>query len=179
MGFKRELAIHLLAILLFGFIISLSKRWFALSYLPFWIGLGVGSVLPDLDHFIYMLFLHPEEVTSQRAKFLMESKNVRGVLDLVCDTQNERNQLVFHTALFQLVFIAVTFLVVSSSGNLIGRGIVLGFSLHLLVDEVRQLLSRGNLDSWFRQIPLSLDHDKYTLYVVGALLLLTFLAIFF
>ena len=53
---------------------------------------------------------------------------------LLADTRSERKNLIFHTLLFQIVFIILTIFVLTSSASLFGRGLVLAFYLHLAID---------------------------------------------
>lgn len=115
---------------------------------PFWIGGIVGNFLPDLDHLIYAYFLRPHELTSQRVGYLVGQRRLIDGLRLLAVTRSERTKLIFHTAGFQLIFLVLTFLVVTSSGSLLGRGVVLAFFLHLLVDQAIDFME-GADRNWF------------------------------
>lgn len=114
----------------------------------------MGTLLPDIDHLIYIYFFGPQEITSQRVSQKLARRDIWGTLTLLADTRSERNRLVFHTVLFQIIFLALAFLVVTSSGSIFGRGLVLAFSLHLLVDQIVDIMETGGLDNWFRQFGL-------------------------
>lgn len=168
---KRELSTHFLAsIILFVPIIIL--RYLNIhvlaeniSWLPFVGGMIVGTVLPDVDHVIYVYYLRPYEVTSQRVMSDVRGGKLMQSWDLLSATRSERSDLIFHTAWFQVFFIALTFLVVSSSGSLFGRGLTISFLLHLAVDEMIDLRQVGNLANWFKNIPLQLDSVQLKAYI--------------
>lgn len=145
---KREIFIHLSFLASFFIFISLFKGWMSILYWPFWIGGIVGNFLPDLDHLIYIYFLRPHELTSQRVSYMLSKREVLKSLSLLARTRSERTSLIFHTAGFQLIFLVLTFLVVTSSGSLFGRGLVLAFFLHLLVDQAIDLME-GAERNWF------------------------------
>jgi hypothetical protein len=177
-GMKKDFLIHFSSLVLFFLLITLIKRWFNFNVWPFWIGGIIGTLLPDIDHLIYVKYLRPQELLSQRVNYLMADRNILKSLELLYETRYERTKLVFHTVMFQAIFIGLTFFVITSSGSLFGKGIVLAFLLHLLVDQVVDLKSLNNLDNWFRQLPIVFDRQKYNLYLSFNLLLLL-LFIFF
>ncbi len=100
----------------------------------------MGTLLPDLDHILYVYLLRPQEYVSQRFNHMIGQRDLWGSLSLLAETRNERTKLIFHTALFQVIFLVFAFLVVTSSGSVLGRGIVLAVVLHLIVDEVVDLM---------------------------------------
>ncbi len=183
---KREIAIHFLAFLVLFFLTSLIRGWWSMdlgeliTFLPFWLGGILGTVLPDIDHLIYVYFLRPQELTSQRVNFMTSNGNVKGAISLLYSTRSERTSLIFHTAFFQIIFFILTFLVVTSSSGLLGRGLVLAFCLHLLVDQVVDLASIGSISAnWFKNFPISLDLKNQRTYVlVVAVLILVFAFLF-
>ncbi len=170
---RKELFIHFAFVISFSIFVFVFKQWFSLYYLPFFIGAIVGTLLPDLDHFLYVYLLGTNDLTSQRANYLMGKREVVRTLDLLAETRYERTRLIFHTALFQLIFLVLTFLLVTSSGSPFGKGLVLAFSLHLLVDQLVDFMALGNLSTWFRNFPLQvyLDKSRETLYWTAILLL--------
>ena len=132
---KREVLVHFSFWFAFFVFITLIKGWFSLSYWPFWVGGIVGTVLPDIDHFLYVLFLQPQELTSRRVSYMLGKREIWQAIRLLYDTRSERSNLIFHTITFQLIFAVLTFWVMTSSASLFGRGLVLAFSLHLLIDR--------------------------------------------
>lgn len=172
---KRKLFIHFSFLISFFLFISLYRNWFDLHYWPFWLGGIVGILLPELDHIVYVFFSNPHEVTSQRVQFLCRNKEYKKCFRLLLATRQERIGLIFHTILFQAIFMVLTFWVVTSSTSLFGRGIVLAFSLHLLIDQIDRFMEKGDLSSWFWQTPISLDRKQtITMLVFITLLVLIF-----
>lgn len=158
----------------FFIFIFLFRRWFDFYHLPFWLGGIIGTLLPDIDHILYIYLLNPVDLTSQRAVSLMKSREVARTLDLLAATRYERTRLIFHTTTFQIIFLVLTFLVVTSSGNPFGKGLVLAFSLHLLIDQLMDFMEVGDLSIWFRDFPinLSLSRQKMLFYWLGNVVLL-------
>ena len=161
---RRELFLHLSYWFSFFVLVSLVGRFFDVSYWPFWFGGLLGVFLPDLDHLVYVFFLQPQELTSQRVNFLMDKREVKRIITLLYETRSERRGLVFHTAFFQIIFLVLTFWIITSSGSLFGKGLVLSFSLHLLIDQMVDLIDLKNFGNWLRFSPWYLDLSKAKIY---------------
>lgn len=168
---KKELFIHFSFLVSFFIFISLFRGWLNLSFWPLWLGGLLGTLLPDIDHLIYVYFLRPQELTSQRVNYMLGKRNVWGSLSLLAETRSERTKLIFHTATFQLIFLVLTFLVITSSGSMFGRGLVLAFSLHLLVDQAVDFMETGDLNNWFKNLPIRLEGRQQRLYWLIVLVL--------
>lgn len=161
---KKEILIHFSFLILLFALISLIRRYLNLSYWPFWVGGLVGTLLPDLDHLLYVFFLKPEDLTSQRVNYMLGKRDLWGSLNLLAETRSERVKLIFHTSLFQIIFAVLSFWVMTSSGSLFGRGLVLAFLLHLVIDQMVDLRTVGNLFNWFKNFPVTFPQEKERLY---------------
>jgi len=133
--------------------------------------------LPELDHFIYVFFTNPQEVTSQRIQYFCRNREYIKCLGLLADTVEERTGSIFHTLIFQLVILALSFWVVTSSGNLLGKGLVLSLFLHLLVDQAIDYQKGGNLSRWFQDIPINLDKNQSLVFLLVASLIFIVLGV--
>lgn len=171
---KKELLIHFLFAIPFFILVTLVKGWLKLAVWPFWVGGVVGTLLPYADHFIYIYFLAPHELSSQRISSYVAQKRIGSAIDLALATTEERSKLIFHRAYFQVIFLVLTFWVMTSSGSLLGKGLVLAFSLHLLVDQLDEYLRVKNLNSWFKEMPIYIPSNVYFGINLLALLLLGF-----
>ena len=143
-------------------------------YWPFVLGGLFGIILPDVDHILYVYFIKPQDLSSQRVNYLVNKKElIRGV-ELLYETRNERKGLIFHSILFQLIFLVLTFWIVSSSGSFFGMGLTLSFALHLSVDQLIDITELGNLDNWFSNLPFKLDLKQSKIYTgtVAAMVLI-------
>jgi hypothetical protein len=169
---KKDLLTHFSFLISFFLFISLFKHWFAWGFLPFWFGGIVGTILPDVDHLLYIYFLKPHEAVSQKVSSLISEKKVRESWDVLVETRIQRPELIFHTAYFQVIFLALTLWVVTSSGSLFGRGLVLAFSLHILIDQFIDLMETKNLDNWFAKILMIKDKDHRRWYLAANFILL-------
>lgn len=170
---KKELVIHFLFAISFGIFISLIRGWIGLAYWPFWLGIIFGTLLPNVDYFVYAFFLRPQEFMSQKTAFLVKERNFRKTFDYLAATARGGGaKLIFHTAYFQVIFMILTFWVVTSSGSLFGIGLVTAFFLHLIVDQMVDLSEKGSIEDWFKDIPVEVDKEKTIIYFVAMTVLL-------
>jgi hypothetical protein len=168
---KRELFIHFAFWFAFFVLISIFNNYLSLSYWPFWVGGLVGTLIPDIDHLIYVFFLSPGDLTSQRVNFLLRKKEVFRVVSLLYETRSERKNLVFHTFIFQLIFLGLTFFILSSSSSIFVRGLVLAFSIHTVVDQLADTLDLKNLNNWGKLFPFELNYKNSMLYISASFIL--------
>lgn len=148
----------------------------ALRFAPFWLGGIFGTLLPDIDHLLY-LYLHSQEYVSQRAGFMFDKREIGRTFQFLYETRGERKNLIFHTFYFQIIFLVLTFWVVTSSNSLFGKGLVLAFSLHLLIDQIVDLMEMESFDNWTKNSPFNLDINRAKLYWLSALILLCIIGI--
>ena len=127
---KKDVLNHLIYFLIYFTFITLINKLFSFSYWPLYLGGIVGLILPNLDHLLYCFVFKPFELTSIRIKALITEKRFKEAIILLYNTKDERKDLIFHSTNFQLIFFILAYWVVSSSGNLFGRGLVLGFLLN-------------------------------------------------
>jgi hypothetical protein len=170
---KKEIFVHFAFLISLLILISIARGYLSISYWSLWLGGIIGTILPDLDHFLYVYFLRPQELTSQRVGLMMGKRDIWGSLEMLAETRSERTKLIFHTATFQIIFLILTFFVLSSSGSIFGRGLVLAFSLHLLVDQAVDITS-GGTGNWFKNFPISLAGKEKAYLIVNIFLLLLF-----
>ena len=174
---KKEALIHFGAALFFLLIVSLFKKYFAISYFGFWLGGALGTLAPDIDHLLYIYLLKPQEVTSQRVNYMMQKGEILKTFQLMISTRSERKDLVFHNLLVQSAFLVLVFWVLSSSGSLLGRGFVLAFALHLSVDQIVDFLQMDNINNWTKKLPIELTREQAALVAISFLVVLSFFAL--
>lgn len=172
---KRELLLHYLFWFAFFLFVAIFKNYLALNAWLFWIGGIVGTLLPDIDHVVYVLFLNPNELTSMRFSSLIAQKETWRAVELLYETRGERRGLIFHTIFFQIIFLVLTFWMLSSSGSLFGKGLVLAFALHLSIDQIVDLTELGSFANWLKFSPIEFDFSKAKIYwLVTTVLLVLF-----
>ena len=98
------------------------------------IGLGIGFVMPELDHWLYALMCNPQELACMRVKGEMAAGRFRSAWTMLQETKGERTKLPVHNALTGLIVAVMGLWLVTSLGNLLAEGLVFGLSINLLSD---------------------------------------------
>ena len=143
----------------------------------FWIGGLIGSLLLDLDHLLYALWIYPQELTSLRVKRMLEQRRFQEAIELLVDTRQERKKMSFHSVIFQAVVPVFALFVLTSTGSMLGAGLVMGLYLRTLDEQFRDFRKRGNIESWFWQVQAAVPHRIQVLYYVGMLVLFLLLSL--
>ena len=170
---RREIFLHFSFWFSFFILATIFNHLFSLNYWPLWLGGILGTILPDIDHLLY-LYLNPQELTSQRFNSLLGKQEIKRVFTLLYTTRSERKNLIFHTIFFQIIFLVLTFWVLTSSGSFFGKGLVLAFSLHLVIDQILDLTELKSFDNWLKYSPIYLSLDKAKIYWFTTLLVTCF-----
>jgi hypothetical protein len=156
--------------------LTIFKRWFNFSFALVWLGVIVGFYLPFIDHLFYAYIIRPNLEVSKNIRSLVSYKKIKQLVSYVHETEDQREKLIVHTAYFQMVFLFLTFYVLSSSSGLFGRGLVFGFSLKLFVEQFLQYVKTKEIDKWFLELPVSMDLHKTKAYLyANGLILLIFI----
>lgn len=133
---RRAVFIYFSFLASFFILVSLFNSWLDVFYWPFWAGGLIGSIVPELDNLIYVFFISPQELTSQRVIFFLKKGSLMSAIKLLIETRYERNNLIFHSLHFILVSFILLFWLITSSGSLLAQGIMFAVLIHLLVNEL-------------------------------------------
>ncbi len=166
---KKEIINTLLFWFSYFLLITLLNSLYSLSYWPLYVGGLVGLIMPNTDHLLHVFVFKPQELTSQRVTLLIKNKQYKEALILLYDTRTERIDLIFHTVLFQIIFAILTFWVVSSSGNLFARGLVLSYFLILTLTNLKKVLNNELILENQDQTRIYFAAQSILLFVFGLL----------
>lgn len=133
---KRVFFIHFAFFVSVFILFSIIRGWLSLPYWIFWVGGVLGTLIPELDQFLYVYLINPQELSSQRVAFLIRNRDFLGALRLLFETKGERHDLVFHSNTFLVVSGILFVWILTSSGSILGFGIALGIFLDLLLDRL-------------------------------------------
>lgn len=169
-------------LLYFGILSVLLWR-FRLELVWLWVGAMVGAFVLGLDHLVYVVAF-PHELTPQRVIQLLGARRFREALSLLVSTTEERTRLYFRQALGQVVLIILAIYLLTSSGGLFGKGLILSANLGILVEEWRGVLGdMGKLNRWlFQHVRDEVDDQtvkEYVFVVTLVFLILTGVAVFY
>ena len=125
----------------------------------------MGLFLPYLDHLIYIYFLRPQEEVSTRLKLMLSQRKFKSAFSFFIGINGKVTRKILHTVHFQLIFLALTLLVVTSSGSLFGIGLVLGFALHLWATQLKDFMNDKTIIDWFEKVGVTLDRERQIWYL--------------
>lgn len=166
---RKEITNHLIYFAGYFIFLTIVNSLYSLSYWPLYIGGLVGLFMPNIDHLLHIFVLRPQELTSLRVTALLRSKQIKEAITLLYDTREERKELMFHTVLYQLIFAVLTFWVVSSSGNLFGRGLVLSYYLSLVIFNLKKFVNKELIFGDADQTRIYFAAQVILLFVFGLL----------
>ncbi len=112
-----------------------------------WLLLGwiLGYILAEADDWFYVAVCSPQELTCQRVRHEVASKNWRNAWGLLKSTMGERQKLPLHNIVTALVVMIAGIWLITSSGSLLAIGLVMGLGIRLYFD----FLSSVNYQNWY------------------------------
>jgi hypothetical protein len=162
-------------------ILSVFLFRFGIWLVMLWFGAVFGQLFLFIDHVLYV-YVYSYELTPQRITQMISQGRYREALGLLRATMDERKHLFFQQLLGQLVLLVLGFYLVTSSGSLVAKGLILSMNLTILAREWIDVLSNPDrLRDWlFQYYRGEISERSMQLYVFGVtvvFLMLTVLAI--
>ena len=145
---------------------------------PLWLlffGLGgvLGTFIFELEGLIYCVLLEPEEQISKDVSVLLANKKIKEAFGVIEARKFEIKSRVFHTFLFQVIFVILTLYVLTSTASATASGVCLFAYLYLLKDQAEDL-SRGSLVGWGGFFGLVVPERFQSYWVGGGVLVLLY-----
>src|SRR4030042_6465599 len=170
---KKDLITHFSFFIALFALIVVFKQWFELRYIPFVIGGILGTLLPDIDYLVHSYFLYPNESVSKEIVSLVGKRKFFQTWNYMVENRKLAKDLLIHSSIFQIIFAIFALIIITSSGSLLGFGIVLAFMLHLFIDQLADLIENKNVENWYIRFPINLDllQKKWFLVLNGIVIL--------
>lgn len=168
---KKEAVLHFGVFLVFFIIYSVLHRvWQFDPLVPvaFLMGGIVGTILPDVDHLIYIYLMRPDEYASLRTQRMVKKGEFWEAMNFLSEERERRSVLILHSIYFLVILVPLMFLLLSSGGSNFGAGLIFAFYLHLLVDLVFDYKKLGNIRNWYQRSNLNLTNKQEKLVMLGA-----------
>lgn len=127
------MALHLLLPLIYSlfFFRSFPDIW---SMVFFVVGTFIGFQILFLDRVLHAFYLYPETEFNQLVRSLWVNKNYVGVIKALAQAETLQEKLLTRSTLFLIVYVLMTIFVMTSTGSVLGTGIMLGMGLHYTYD---------------------------------------------
>ncbi len=103
----------------------------------FTIGVYIGFLIFFLDRFLHVFFLEPEAELSKIVRELWRNKQVTKVVKAVVIGRNLQERLITRSVFFLIAYVATAIFILTSTGSVLGMGVVLGIGLHYCFDLIR------------------------------------------
>jgi hypothetical protein len=100
----------------------------------FVIGVLIGFQILFADRIVHAFYLYPETEFNTLVRELWKRGDVKGMLKALAQAETLQEKLLTRSALFLIVYIFMTIFVLTSTGSVVGFGIMLGMGLHYTVD---------------------------------------------
>jgi hypothetical protein len=100
----------------------------------FLIGVMIGFAVIYADRLLHAFYLYPDTEFNQLLQTEWKRKNVFGVWNLLIQAEGHQEKLLTRSILFLAVYAVLTFFVLTSTGSMVGIGLMLGMGLRYTVD---------------------------------------------
>ncbi|MGI5828328.1 MAG: hypothetical protein ACOX6V_04900 [Patescibacteria group bacterium] len=141
-----------------------------------WLAGGMfGYVVLSLDRIIDIYITHPNTKLAGYVKQLVSQGWYRQAWQVIQANKHLQPRLVFHSVLFQAIWVFLALFTVTSTFQLFGQGFVLGLGLHLLLEEWQEYnKDKEKLKQWlFWQLNLTLSDRDVKWYLLAISILIT------
>ena len=140
---KRSLTLHVILPGLYALIFFLSFRRQPILFAQFMIGVYLGFGLLLLDRLLHVFFIAPDTEHSQQIRLAWKGRHFSQVARALMFSQTVQQRLITRSVLFLVAYVGLALFVVTSTGSVLGEGVVLGIGLHYCFDF---FLYRRNLE---------------------------------
>ena len=131
---NKSLFLHIVVFVLFfgAIVFRLYPHWFQM--LKFLSGGGIGFSLLFVDRIVHVFWADGEsELSLYVRNFFRNKKFVQG-LKLLLKARSIQTKLTTRSVVFLVSFLPLSIFVLTSTGSLIGTGLIFGLGLHLVAD---------------------------------------------
>jgi len=179
---KHKFIVYLIpSLILFVFIsifwVIFGVKNIELLYLA--IGLTLGMIIVDSDHFIFWFFLKPKKEESRLVKMAIKKKDIKSITKIVQKSHRVHHNLIFHHYFFQVILVLFSLFIITSTNNTIISALILGLNFHLIIDEIidyrhdPKILQKWLFARESKQLPISFL-KRYIAIFITFMLLFTF-----
>jgi len=146
------------------------------------LGVFIGFQILFFDRVLHAFYLYPETEFNQLVRSLWANKDYVGVVKALVQAETLQEKLLTRSTLFLIVYLLMTVFVLTSTGSVIGIGLMLGMGLHYTYDFWRySRFTEKFTKQYLWQIKRSFTDREIRGFVVGwtvFFVLLTLLVLF-
>ncbi len=112
-------------------------------------GIAIGSLLLDIDHWLFIFVVAPHELVSREIRSRLSSGSYATAVDYMVVHRRDFRRLPLHSVAFQLCLAAAALYATVQTPNTLTAGLMTGLFLHSVVDQAGDLNRTGHLHHWF------------------------------
>jgi hypothetical protein len=140
--------IHILSLLVYAALFVFAFPHPA-DYAQFLIGLSLGFSLFFLDRVFDVFFIRPETEFSQIVRGEWKKRKFWSMVSTILQGKELQEKLITRSILFLIAYVAVAIFVLTSTGSILGIGLVLGIGFHFCMDFIRYRKDLEKFNSHF------------------------------
>lgn len=161
------MALHLLLPLLYSlFFIRSFPNWWSFAFFIF--GTYIGFQILFFDRLLHAFYLYPETEFNQLVRALWKNKDYLGVIKALAQAETLQEKLLTRSVLFLIVYVVMTVFVLTSTGSVVGTGLMLGMGLHYTYDFWRYSRSPEKFaKQYLWQVKKSFSDQEIRGFVIG------------
>lgn len=133
----------------------------------------LGTFVLDLDYIIQILFIEPDHQYAGVIKEYLKHKDILGTINFIAHHRHEFHQRALNSALFQIVFGALTLFVVTSVTNPFLKTLILSTFLNSIYRFVEEFLE-DRPNNWFWSINMDTKPLNIYIYLIFLLIALVY-----
>ncbi len=138
-------------------------------------GIAIGSLLLDIDHWLFVFIGAPNEPVSREVRYRLASGGYMTAIDYMVAHRRDFRRLPLHSVACQLVLAVGALYAIVQMPNTLTAGLLLGLFLHSVVDQAGDLNRTGHLHHWFWVTGRQAYTSTQKTYFVLALIVLSLL----
>jgi len=151
---KNHMSMHVLIGIIASIIIT--KAFPLYSYPKILLVCVIGSILPDIDHLLYIFWYKRRGDYARDAKKLLRSLGIRAYINFAKENHKKLTDVYSHNLFTVLFFVILSYLYFSEE-HVLGLSLCLSIAFHFVFDLFEDFLFMGKLNSnWI----LKFNKDK-------------------
>ncbi len=139
----------------------------------------VGALVLDLDYFIHAYLIEPDSDFSRSLRAYIDHKDFTGALNFVTVQKDKVKEKTLNSGLFQVVLIALMFMLFYSEASVFMKTIVLSMYANSIYKFAENFYLHQTFEDWFWFLKGSPKKNWVGAYTVGLVLILLYFIYYF
>jgi|GEM_PF-2110708 len=170
--YKLNLALSVVFSIALISLIALKGNFSPISFLPLVAGALLATFFLDLDFIFYSFFYGSNTPFAMSFREMFIRKNWPGLMEVIRQRENEVQEPLLRSALFQMLVVILTFYLVSSGVSILGTTFALGIFLQSLL-----LMWQRRAKDWFWIFRAPLSNNVSYVYVALMTVIFSYLTL--